>query len=62
MPQRKPYNPYTKYGRKKLREQADMNYNRMSDSEKSSHDFWVFILSVLILIIGVSTCGTKWLH
>jgi hypothetical protein len=62
MAQRKPYNPNTKYGRKKLREQSEINYNNLSPKEKSNHDLWLFIISLVIIVIGVSTCGTKWLH
>ncbi len=62
MPQRKPYNPNTKYGRKKLREQANVNYNNLSPEQKSNQDFWLFVVSLVILVIGVSTCGVKWLH
>lgn len=38
MVQRKPYNPYTKYGRRKLREQARYNYESGSQEYKDDVD------------------------
>jgi len=34
MAQRKPYNPNTKYGRKKLREQSFENYENLTPNKK----------------------------
>lgn len=57
--QRKPYNPNTAYGRKKLREQAAENYANMTPQERAevdSYKFWIwFIIIVIILIIGFAT-------
>lgn len=59
MPPRKTYNPNTAYGRKKLREQSQQNYNNMSPKEQVEVDsarFWMwFIIIVVILIIGFAT-------
>jgi hypothetical protein len=54
MPQRKPYNINTKYGRKKLREQSAQNYANMTPEERSSHDQ---MGCVLVLIIFAIVCG-----
>jgi hypothetical protein len=62
MAKRKPYNPHTQYGRKKLREEAEINYNKMTPSDKGSHDFVLFIISLIIIVLGVSMCGTKWIN
>ncbi len=51
MGQRKPYNPNTKYGKKKLREQYNQNYNNMSSEEKSDHNSTVFILMLIAIIV-----------
>lgn len=59
MPPRKPYNPNTAYGRKKLREQSQQNYYNMSPKKRAEVDsirFWMwFIIIVVILIIGFAT-------
>ena len=53
MAQRKPYNPNTKYGRKKLREQAAQNYANMTSSEKADHNaLGVVITLILIVFFG----------
>jgi hypothetical protein len=51
MPPRKPYNPNTKYGRKKLREQAE-EY-RQSLPEDQRKDFSATGVIVLIIIIDI---------
>lgn len=51
MNQRKPYNPNTKYGRKKLREQYYQNYNNMTSDEKSEHNSLVFIFTIIAIIL-----------
>lgn len=69
MAQKKPYNPNTPYGRKKLREAAAQSYNNMSPQEKKVHDsskFWIMLIILiivggLIFLIGGSGALTKWL-
>ena len=39
MAQRKPYNPNTAYGRRKLREQAQRHYNNLPPDEKGNGIF-----------------------
>lgn len=53
--QRRPYNPNTKYGRKKLREQSAQNYSKMTPEEQKQHDYTnlVIILIVLVVIGGI---------
>lgn len=51
MSQRKPYNPNTKYGRKKLREQNHLAYQNMTPDEKSEHNSCVFIITIIIIIV-----------
>lgn len=51
MASKKPYNPNTKYGRKKLREQAAERYEQMSPAEKVDHQALYFV--VIIIIIAV---------
>ena len=51
MAQRKPLNPNSTYGRKKLREQEQESYNQMSPDEKSKRDETVFIVLVIICIL-----------
>lgn len=72
MAQRKPYNPYTKYGRTKLREQARYNYENGSqeyknDIDKTGRIVWgiaIFIAIIFFLIIAATKGGDaalKWL-
>lgn len=51
MVQRKPYNPNTAYGRKKLREQAQQNYEQMTPAEKREFSFKGFFILIVVLII-----------
>lgn len=51
MAQRKPYNPNTKYGRRKRREQADKYYDNLSPAEKSNFDTAKFIILFVITAI-----------
>jgi hypothetical protein len=47
----KQYNPNTKYGRKKAREQAAQNYANMTPEEKAKHDSNGCLVSVIIIVI-----------
>ena len=69
MAQKKPYNSNTSYGRKKLREQAQINYNILTENEKKDWDatgFVILFIIILVIIIYVITTGDskgalKWL-
>ena len=69
MAQRKPYNPNTKYGRKKLREQSEQYYNNLPEEQKQEFDntktIVIIIIVVIVIIIGLvsgNMSGTaKWL-
>ena len=69
MAQKKPYNPNTAYGRRKLREQAAQNYSNMTPQQQKDYDstkLWVILVLIiivggLILLIGGSGALTKWL-
>lgn len=70
MAQNKPYNPNTKYGRKKLREQAAQNYANMTPEQKAEHDSMgcaVLIILALIMCLIIFLAGgnsndmLKWL-
>lgn len=56
MAQRKPYNPNTKYGRRKLRE--EFNYKRYHGtpeeqrSAKSSENWAAFLTILFIIVVG----------
>lgn len=72
MGQRKPYNPNTAYGRRKLREQAEINYQNATPEEKAQIDsdrgiMWMIVVVILIIIIvigfatGNGDSTMKWL-
>lgn len=69
MAQRKPYNPNTKYGRRKMREQYYERRANMTSDEKFENDsmsclFAVVILVViggLIFLVGGSDALLQWL-
>jgi len=48
--QRKPYNPNSKYGRKKLRDQANNTYSNLPPNEKAE---WNGIGVIIIIIIAI---------
>lgn len=55
MPEYKPYNPNTKYGRRKAREQARKNYENGTPEYRESIDeigcvVWAVIIAVIIII------------
>lgn len=59
------YNPNTKYGRRKNREEVQQKYNRMSQREKREFDdsvnFLRFILFIIVMLgcLIVIMCGGK---
>src|ERR1044072_188049 len=63
--QRKPYNPNTKYGRKKLREQAKQEYENMSTEDKVYQNIKVILILAIICLFMWFILGTegflKWL-
>ena len=52
MAQRKPYNPNTKYGRRKLREDHYRRVTNMTDDERSKLEANSFGCLLLFIIIG----------
>lgn len=60
MAQRKPYNPNTKYGRRKLREQAQEEFSKLPQHEQdSTRMLGCFIGLLLALVIGGCLYITK---
>jgi nitrate reductase NapE component len=59
MAQRKPYNPNTAYGRRKLREQAQQHYDNLPPDEKREWDLWKFIIVLVICVIMFLLLGTN---
>jgi hypothetical protein len=62
MAERKPYNPNTKYGRKKLREEAERNIANYTPEQKAEYQGYIviiFIIMVVVIFIVYQTCGTK---
>lgn len=56
MAQRKPYNPNTAYGRRKLREEAQRNYENMTPEQKAEVDSYktgCMLIFIVIVIVGV---------
>ncbi|MBL7724455.1 MAG: hypothetical protein JNK27_09910 [Chitinophagaceae bacterium] len=51
MAQRKPYNPNTAYGRRKLREEAERNYQNDTPQGKQDRDNMGFIVIIIIVVI-----------
>ena len=45
----KQYNPNTKYGRKKAREQAAQTYANMTPDQQTEHDTMGCIVSIIII-------------
>ena len=58
----KQYNPNTKYGQKKIREQLSQKVEIMSEDDKNSHNSGVFIITLIIAILGLLIFGSKWFH
>lgn len=63
MTQRKPYNPNTAYGRKKLREQSKRYYDELPQDEKDDFDLMkIFIILAIVIVaflIGYFTNNMK---
>jgi hypothetical protein len=56
MPQRKPYNPNTAYGRRKLREEAQRNYENMTPEQKAEVDTYktgCMLIYIVVVIVAV---------
>lgn len=55
MAQRKPYNPNTKYGRKKLREQYELDKQKMKPEERErlENDSAVITIIIVAVIFGL---------
>lgn len=53
MTQRKPYNPNTKYGRRKIRAEFHQKYNNMTPEQKNSLDSDVWIVRLILFIIVI---------
>ncbi|NDV46261.1 hypothetical protein D0T49_04300 [Paludibacter sp. 221] len=50
----KQYNPYTKYGRRKAREQAERNISNYTPEEKRKHDNTMLGCNALLVIIFIA--------
>lgn len=69
MAQRKPYNPNSAYGRKKLREEAERNYQNASPKEQAERDnigciviLIIVVIAFLIFVLAGDTKGfLKWM-
>ena len=59
MAQRKPYNPNTAYGRRKLRENAQKYYNELPPEKKAEHNFVGIIILIVICVIVFLLLGAK---
>lgn len=64
MPRGKPFNPNTKYGRRKIREDFQRRYEAMSPKERSELDgdvLWgrlvLFLIVIIVCIIIVANGG-----
>lgn len=62
MGQRKPYNPNTAYGRRKLREEAQRNYENLPPEQKAEVDAWRWgcLLIVIIIVILYAVITGDW--
>ncbi len=48
----RPYNPNTKYGRKKARQEFQHRYhNEYTDEERRENDFWSGCIGIIIVVI-----------
>lgn len=64
MAQRKPYNPNTAYGRRKLREQGRKEYEQSTPEEKRNKNVIGIIILVVVCLLMWAILGTdgflKW--
>lgn len=62
MAQRKPYNPNTAYGRRKLREEAQKSYANLPPEQKAEVDTWIWgcLLIVIIIVILYAALTGDW--
>jgi hypothetical protein len=62
MTQRKHYNPNTKYGRRKLREQAANYRANLSPEERAQFDTynWILLIVIVIIICGILYAVGGW--
>ena len=65
MPPRKPYNPNSAYGRRKLREQAEEYRQNLPEDQKQDFDATKIIILLVILVIAIIVVmaggNSKWL-
>ena len=63
---RKPVNPYSKYGRKKAREEYYRQRASMTPEQRSETDTWAFVILLVIVIIVFLIGGMEgladWAH
>ncbi len=69
MAQRKAYNPNTKYGRQKLRDQANYNYQNGTpeyrneiDKMRSTANFVIVVIIIIIALIIYAVSGAEGLR
>lgn len=48
-----PRNPYSKYGKRKMREDLQERYNKMSPEEKKDFDGSVFVMRLVLFVIVI---------
>jgi hypothetical protein len=72
MAQRRSYNPNTKYGRKKMRDQAAYNISQYTPEQKADYNniagwFWFILLVIVGIVIAIMVStghekeAAKWL-
>lgn len=59
MGQKKPYNPNTAYGRRKLREQSQKYYDELPQDKKNEHDLLKIVIVIIICIVMFLLLGAK---
>lgn len=72
MAQRRPYNPYTKYGRRKMRQQAHYNISQYTPEQKAEYNkintiIWLVIIGLVLMVLfimvatGHEDAAMKWI-